>query len=137
MKRLLIPALLMAVTTASHSGAVGQSLSERADQSVQEIKTRLELTEHQVEQMTPIIERSIESRRKILSSYGIDLESGQRPEERLGFREARAMRQELSAASADTRDELKDILSEEQMAEFESMQEEKRAAFRDRLREGR
>jgi len=137
MKRLLIPVLLMAVVTASHSGTVGDALTEQAEQSIQEIKTRLDLTDQQVEQMTPIIERSIESRRKILSSYGIDVESGQRPEERLGFRGARAMRQELSAVSADTRGELKGILTEDQLAELETMQDEKRTTLRDRLREDR
>ena len=80
-----------------------------------ETKARLDLTDEQVEQVTPILQSSFESRRAILLKYGIDIESRKPPAQKLGFRKARTLGKELDNVRASTLRELDDILTEEQL----------------------
>lgn len=61
----------------------------KVKQQVEQIKTRLNLTDKQKEQVTPIFENSMSKRQAILSDYGIDLDSYKiKSGEKLGFRKA-------------------------------------------------
>jgi hypothetical protein len=76
-----------------------------------ETKARLDLTDEQVEQVTPILQSSFESRRAILLEYGIDIESRKPPAQKLGFRKA--------------------------LSEYVAMQNERKNRMRERLRASR
>lgn len=102
-----------------------------------ETKARLDLTDEQVEQVTPILQSSFESRRAILLEYGIDIESRKPPAQKLGFRKARTLGKELDNVRASTLRELDSILTEEQMSEYVAMQNERKNKMRERLRASR
>jgi len=98
-----------------------------------ETKARLDLTDEQVEQVTPILQSSFESRRAILLKYGIDIESRKPPSQKLGFRKARTLVKELDKVRASTSKKLDDILTKEQMSEYVTMQNERKKKMRKRL----
>ena len=102
-----------------------------------ETKDRLDLSDEQVKKIEPILQSSYESQQAVLQKYGIDIESGEPPAHKLGFRKARAMGQELQTVRASTAEALEDILTKEQMREYETMQDERRNKMRERIRAGR
>jgi hypothetical protein len=99
-----------------------------------ETKARLDLSEEQVEQITPILQSSFESRRAILQKYGINIESRKPPAQKLGLRKARTLSKELEKVSSSTSRKLDDILTKEQMSEYRAMQNERKNKMRQRLR---
>ena len=128
-----ITALLIAAVTTPASHAEGNRAAQ-IEQGVQAAKERLQLTDDQVKQITPVLEESIDAQRKILSRYGIDLDAPDAPRERLGMRDARAMKRDLEAVRAATEASVGDILTEKQVDEFKRMQEERKDQIRARVR---
>jgi uncharacterized coiled-coil protein SlyX len=114
-----------------------ENASAVLEDMVAETKARLDLTDEQVEQVTPILQSSFESRRAILLEYGIDIESRKPPAQKLGFRKARTLGKELDSVRASTLRELDDILTEEQLSEYVAMQNERKNKMRERLRASR
>lgn len=102
-----------------------------------EANARLNLTDEQAEQVAPILQSNFEAQRAVFLDYGLDIESGKRPAKKLGFMQLRAMGRELEAVRVGTRDALKDVLNEEQMREYASMQNERRNELRERIRAAR
>ena len=102
-----------------------------------ETRSRLDLSDEQVEQITPILQSSFESRRAILMKYGIDIENRKPPAQKLGFRKARTLSKELERVSSSTSRKLDDILTKEQMSEYTTMQNERKSKMRERLRASR
>jgi hypothetical protein len=137
MKSLLATVSLIALALASPLLAASEDRAAELEERLQEAQTRLNLSEAQTGQMAPIVERAIKAQREILTRYGIDPEnrggSGRKP----GLREMRAMNQEMEVVRSDTRTALKPILSEAQLAEFDRMQEERKAQTRERMRSSR
>ena len=107
------------------------------EQRMEEARTRLDLSEEQIEAFSPVLKESITEQRRILSNYGVNLDDRSDTAGRLGIRQARAMRKELEAVRADTQSALKPILNDEQLDEFQRMQEERRVEMRERIRGGR
>jgi hypothetical protein len=114
--------------------------SEREDlveERLAEAKARLDLSDEQLEQMRPVTQEAVEAQRSILARYGIDLEAEGGPEKKLGMREARKLRQDLSKVRNKTLEQLEEILTEEQLDEFKKLQEENREMMKKRIRGGR
>jgi len=141
---LVVAAMLATVTGIAHGGATDgnsgevstvEEMKEHIAQRIEEVKRRLELTDAQVEAITPIASEGIEAQRAVLARYGIDLDKPDaKVRERLGFRKLRELGSELAKVRAATEEKLEDILSKEQMKTFKAMQEEQREAIRRRLR---
>jgi hypothetical protein len=136
MKRLLAAAVFMTLVFVSPWSLAENDRAARFEQRMEETKARLNLSEEQLDQMAPLLEESMEAQRRILSSYGIDLERRSGSAGRLGLRQARAMRQELETVRVDMLNELEAILNDEQLDEFKRMQQERKAEMRDRIRGG-
>ena len=109
------------------------ALEERTN----EMRERLELTDEQVEAIEPILIDHMEKTGAVLKEYGIDLQSGERPKERMGFREARKMKSELDGINRKTEGALDDILDDDQMNEYRKIAEERRAKFREQMKANR
>ncbi len=135
MKRSAFIALFLAATLCNVQAFAQFSDSPAVEEQLQEMRFRLNLSEEQLVQMTPILEKSIADRKAILSSYGIDPEAagGERP----GLRKMRAMRKELESVRQNTLKELEPLLSEAQFEEFKALQDERREEMRQRMKEGR
>ena len=110
----------------------------QAKQQVEQIKTRLKLTDKQKEKVGPIIEISISNRKAILSEYGIDLGSDDiKSVEKLGFLKARKLKKQMEELRQRTLTKLESVLTNEQLAEYEDIQEEISSKIRSRIRAAR
>ena len=108
---------------------------DKAKQQVEQIKTRLNLTDKQEELVTPIIESSMSNRKAILNEYGIDLDSLEiKSGEKLGLRKARKLKNEMKELREQTLTELESVLTAEQLAEYEDILEEIASKIRSRIR---
>jgi hypothetical protein len=103
-------------------------------QRLADTRSRLELTDEQVEQITPVLQDAFRTQAGILEKYGVDLENRGQSSPRMGPRQLRSMAQELKAVRADTRQHLQGMLTEAQMEEYDRIQEERRSALREQIR---
>ncbi len=134
MKVLLRKALTVSLFSVTAVAAAQEIDRAAIEERIDEIVERLELSDEQIEQISPILQDSMERQRAILESYGVDPanrgEGGQRP----GMRKARAMRKEMSEVREDSRGAMAEFLSDEQMDELQLIQEERRDALREKIR---
>ena len=120
-----------------HAAFLKENQSSTLEGVLAEANARLNLTDEQAEQVAPILHSNFEAQRAVFLDYGFDIERGNRPAKKLGFKQLRAMGRELEAVRVGTRDALKDVLNEEQMREYVSMQNERKNEVRQRIRAAR
>jgi hypothetical protein len=137
MKSLFVTVSLITLVLASPLSTANEDRAAELEGRMQEAQARLNLSDAQIDQMAPIMERAMQAQKDIMARYGMDPEdrngSGSRP----GLREMRAMNQEMEVVRSDTRAALEPILTDAQMAEFQRMQEERKAQMRERVRSSR
>ena len=134
MKRHLIGATIICLLSASSPGIAQEDRAAAAKERMEETRARLNLSDEQVEALTPVLKQSMTAQQSILSKYGVNLEGGSNGGQQLGLREARAMKKELDVVRTETLDTVDDILTDEQFDEFKRIQEERRAEMRQRIR---
>jgi hypothetical protein len=137
MKQYLICIAMIVLTFANSASFAQEERAATLEQRMEEARARLNLTDSQVEAITPVLEESMVAQQSILSRYGVDLESGTDPMQKLGRRTAMTMKKELDSVRTDTLDAVGDILTEEQFEEFKRLQRERQAEMRKRMRGGR
>ena len=123
--------------TAPSPQAGGAEAVEQFRLQFQATRTRLGLTDAQVERVGPILQAAFEARLEVLREYGIDLRNGSESTGRLGFFRARRLRRDLDGVQERAMDALDDVLTDAQLEAYEELQEERREAIRERLRERR
>lgn len=134
----ILLASFFTVFAVTASAGDGSEKHTQAEQPIEEIKARLNLTEEQKEQVTPIFKKSMEKRQSTLKSYGIDLENQKtKSGQKIGFREARKLKNEMDEVRSHTLTELKTVLTDEQLVEYEEIQEEIASKIRSRIRAAR
>ncbi|MCG8672825.1 MAG: hypothetical protein MI867_25735 [Pseudomonadales bacterium] len=130
---ILVLVIFGPIATITIAEAADRNLSdeqiEQIEARLEETRTRLNLTPEQQEALEPILRESLEKRLTVLQSHGFS--QGNRPS--LNFREKIALGKEMKAIRDETATKVSGILNEEQMAEFEKIQEERREQFRERL----
>lgn len=120
----LVPVAVLCFTLAAQAAEMDrQALEER----LREAGSRLALTEEQSAQARPILRSHFEAQTALLDEYGVD---GSDPVDAGQFQ---ALRRDLDANKAETSEKLAAILSAEQMAEFDRIQEERRKQVRKRF----
>ena len=97
---------------------------------------RLKLTEEQIAAAGPIVRVGAVRQLEVLRKYGIEDLSGL-GNKRLGLRTARKLGRELDVVRGETADALAAILTDEQMATYREMQDERRREIRKRIRDAR
>ncbi len=97
------------------------------------IKNRLNLTDEQSEKFEPIILYQWEKRLAVMKKHGINRDSSL-SEKKIGLRQLRAVRKEMDKINKEIEKQLANILSKEQMDEYNNIQEENRVEMRMRLR---
>jgi hypothetical protein len=128
---------LIALMLASPISTANEDRTAELKERMQEAQARLNLSDTQVDQMAPIVERAMQAQKAIMARYGIDPENRDGAGRQPSLREMRAMSQEMEVVRSDTRAALDPILSDAQMAEFDRMQEERKAQMRERVRSSR
>jgi hypothetical protein len=137
MRSLLATVSLIALMLASPLSTANEDRSAELKERMQEAQARLNLSDTQVDQMAPIVERAMQAQKAIMARYGVDPEDRDGAGRQPSLREMRAMSQEMEVVRSDTRAALDPILSDAQMAEFDRMQEERKAQMRERVRSSR
>jgi hypothetical protein len=137
MRSLLATVSLIALMLASPISTANEDRTAELKERMQEAQARLNLSDTQVDQMAPIVERAMQAQKAIMARYGIDPENRDSAGRQPSLREMRAMSQEMEVVRSDTRAALDPILSDAQMAEFDRMQEERKAQMRERVRSSR
>ena len=139
MKRKWITVLWMALAFAAIPAT--QAEEDRAaqfEERIAETKARLNLSDEQLEELTPILRSGFEAQMAVLEENGIDLQNeGPDSREKLGFRDARKLRKEMNAVRDNTSDEVEKILSDEQFAEYKEIQAERQKKMREMIKERR
>ena len=137
MKRRIIATMFAALVVGAV--AVAQEVTQERDELREELLTalveareRLALTDELAEQIRPILQADLAGRVAVLAEHGIELGADERP--RLNLRELRALSMALAAVRAETLEALAEVLSEEQLAVYQELQEEGAEALRERLR---
>ena len=110
---------------------------EELRQRLEEARTRLDLTDEQVEQVRPILRAGSEALLGVLQEHGIDLRDRSGGANRLRFRQLRRLQRDLEAVREQTLEDLDEVLTDEQLEIYKEIQEENRQAMRERLRQRR
>lgn len=146
---LLATSLVASVAAILAAGPAGAQESEAAaderlaelQERVEAVRERLGLDDEQVEQLKPILLENFESTRAVLQEHGFSAEnraeggSNRRP----NLRQLRSLGRDLDGVREAMFDEIEKLgfLTDDQFDEFKKIQEELRAALRERLRAGR
>ena len=131
-----------APATGNVSTALGQEEArteqlEQLRQRLEEARTRLNLTDEQVEQVSPILRSGFEALLGVLQEHGIDPRDRSGGANRLRFRQLRRLQRDLNAVREQTIENLDEVLTDEQLETYKEIQEENRQAMRERLRQRR
>ncbi len=137
MKKTLIYVAIIGVALASLPWFTLVAQDADAEQRMEEVRIRLGLSEAQAEALAPVLQESMAAQQRILSKYGINLDSGTSSMNKLRRQDAMAMKGELDAVRNDTLGAVGEILNQAQFEEFKRIQAERAASMRQRIRAGR
>jgi len=124
--------LLLATPLYAQDTVADNETTERFGSIMDETEERLQLTDSQKETVRPILNDDQMQRQAILNEYGIDLENID-PDNRPGRRTLLKMRRDMNKVNKRTEKQLASVLTDDQMAEWGALQEERREKMRDRL----
>jgi len=127
-----------AVLATSATQALAQDISDERlgdfEERIEEFQTRLGLTDEQLEEMRPVIAENFE---KILLAFDeAGLEQGGGGASSLGRRDRIRLGRQIRGIQEETDKKMRDILTDEQMDEYEESQEERREELRARIQGG-
>lgn len=129
---LCVAAFVAAIPFAEASARqIDDATLERLMERAEENKARLSLTPEQEARVKPIMEAGRDRQLAILERYGFG--RGQKPSLRL--REKLKMAREMKAARSDTESALSQHMSQEQMAIYKDIQDERRERMKAYLKE--
>jgi Spy/CpxP family protein refolding chaperone len=127
MKRLVIILTLLLIGSNSTRTAAQEpnapAVPDQAMQRLEQIKERLKLTPEQVEKVRPILTDEVQKLKALRESNS----GGSR-------RDRRKMAREFKRIQGDADDQLKKVLSKEQMSELKKLRDERRQQLRERAR---
>lgn len=134
LRNLLIPLLLG--TFVSASAFAEESNFGDIEQRIADTKARLNLSDEQVDAITPILEENVEKQLAVLERYGVDLEQrgSASKKKRMSLRQARSLRNEMNGIRQEALKSMSSILTEDQIDEYREIQEERKAELKKRIR---
>ena len=139
-----LPCAALVLTVAVIGGSPAAAFQDRelSDEQIaqirermQETRERLNLTDAQIEQVTPILRAGFEAQMEVLEKHGVDFRNPAGERSRLRLRQLRRLRGDLEEVRERTVEQLSDVLSEEQIEVYKEIQEERRQANSERIRE--
>ncbi|MYA41115.1 MAG: hypothetical protein F4Z31_05125 [Gemmatimonadetes bacterium] len=131
-------AVALTATAASAQEPGDDERMAELQQRLDEARERLKLSDEQIEQLLPVLTENFDSTRVVLEKHGINLQSLAEggSNRRFNLRQLRALSGDLDEVREAMFKKIEELgfLSDEQFAEFKKIQEEQRAALRERLR---
>lgn len=134
MKKCLLASAVVGIVL-SISSASGQSLDE-LQKRITEVRERLDLSEEQIEQLSPVFKDYFKAQIELLMELGVNLES-QESDEGIDIKQLQGLEQKIREANADFETEIAASLSDEQLEEFVALQQEQKDRIRDKVLERR
>ena len=129
----------VAVLATSATQALAQDISDERlgdfEERIEELQTRLGLTDEQLEEMRPVIAKNFEKTLQAFDEAG--LEQGGGGASSLGRRDRIRLGRQIRDIQEETVKKMREILTDEQMDEYEEIQEERREELRARMQGGR
>ncbi len=125
--------ILLAAPLAAQTIVPNEEAKARMNDQVRATMERLELTQEQQEVVRPIIENNMRQRLAVLEKHGIDpaeLQQGKRP----GMRTMRKLRSDMERLGKATEKQLGEVLTDDQMATWKALEEERRDQMRKQMR---
>jgi hypothetical protein len=104
---------------------------------IQQLIEQLQLTDEQLAEIRPVLESHAEQTMTILDKYDIERPQADGERKSLGLRDARKLKGEMQTLRSETRAQLEGVLSEEQLAEYDKLAQERRAELRERIKSRR
>ena len=127
------------ISTASAQDADRQAQLAEFEERLEETRARLNLTDPQVEQITPILRSQFEAQMEVLQEHGVavgDIGAGAAEGgRRLGLLALLRLGRDLDEVRERTLDQLREVLTDEQIEIYREIEEENREAMRERMRE--
>ncbi len=127
--------VLMAAPLHAQTTASSDELSARVQSQVEDSLERLALTDDQREPVRLILEATFADRLAVMERHGVDpaqLQAGNRP----GYRTMRRMSKDIDRVRKATERQLQEVLTEDQMDVWSTMEDERRARMRAQLTGG-
>lgn len=129
----------VAVLATSATQALAQDISDERlgdfEERIEELQTRLGLTDEQLEEICPVIAKNFEKTLQAFDEAG--LEQGGGGASSLGQRDRIRLGRQIRDIQEETVKKMREILTDEQMDEYEEIQEERREELRARMQGGR
>jgi Spy/CpxP family protein refolding chaperone len=129
----------VAVLATSATQALAQDISDERlgdfEERIEELQTRLGLTDEQLEEICPVIAKNFEKTLQAFDEAG--LEQGGGGASSLGRRDRIRLGRQIRDIQEETVKKMREILTDEQMDEYEEIQEERREELRARMQGGR
>ena len=129
----------VAVLATSATQALAQDISDERlgdfEERIEELQTRLGLTDEQLKEICPVIAKNFEKTLQAFDEAG--LEQGGGGASSLGRRDRIRLGRQIRDIQEETVKKMRDILTDEQMDEYEEIQEERREELRARMQGGR
>ena len=110
--------------------------AESVELALADMRQRLNLSEDQQAQIEPIVRDHVEASQAVLRAHGIS-STGASSGGPKSLRQLRALANDMKPVRDQTRRRLAEVLSPEQMAEYQLIEEERRQAMRERLKNSR
>lgn len=110
---------------------------EQFRQNLEDARRRLNLTDEQVEQVRPILRSGFQAMLEVFQKHGIEPGERSGTTDRIGLRQLRRLRRDLDAVRKQTLKHLDGVLTAAQLKTYKQIQEERRKALRERLRQRR
>lgn len=100
---------------------------------IEQAKQRLNLTSEQERDIAPILEQSGKQRIALFDKHGIKRsKSGEK--KRPSFSQMMALKEDMEKLNAETREQLASILTDQQLAEWDKIQQESKEKMRKKMR---
>ena len=134
---MVFAAALTAAPAGAQEPGAGETMAE-LQEWLEDARERLKLGDEQVEQLLPVLGESFDSTRVVLEKHGINLLDGAEGDSnrRPNLRRLRSLSRDLNEVREAMFEKIEELgfLNDEQFAEFKKLQEEHRAALRERIR---
>ena len=129
LKHIILLILLNLNTSLFAVNANSDMLSKQLD----EVQQRLQLSDKQLEKFTPVYKSHVQTQMNIMSKYGFNTMTDSESNA-LTIKQARAMANELKTERNDALKLFEEILTDEQIQQYQSIQEEKVKSLRAKIR---
>ena len=134
LSQFVVLAWVFSGTVSAQSVELSEEQQQQIATQIETFKSQMQLSEDQAQTVGPILENSFTERLAIMNSYGINPNDPDFKRPKMST--MRKMKKKMDRLEKDTKNALADHLSEDQIAIWEELENERRDRMRSRMRSG-